>query len=210
MTAKTRSALVLTLAIAASGLGCGRLGADAANPAPVGIGWKTHEAATASAQTLASAAAGARKSRLKPGLWRVEGVQFDTLSERGKVYLCIDAASAALIDPPPPPAGQARCSVEDGTLKPDLYLGTTQCRYPDRTVTSRVRIDSNNLYFRDVVVQRGTAAVESSDKSSHFAEWVGRCRPEQAPGKVYTQAYGQDEMHAAELPAALISAASGS
>ena len=83
MTAKTRSALVLTLAIAASGLGCGRLGADAANPAPVGIGWKTHEAATASAQTLASAAAGARKTRLKPGLWRVEGVQFDTLSERG-------------------------------------------------------------------------------------------------------------------------------
>lgn len=209
MTAKTGSALVLSLAIAASGLGCGQLGADAASPAPAGVGGKIHEAATASAQAPASAAASATKTRLKPGLWRIEGAQFDALSERGKVYLCIDAASAALIDPPPP-ARQAQCSVENSTAKPGLYLGTTQCRYPDRTVTSRVRIDSDNLYFRDVVVQRGTAAVESSDKSSHFAEWVGRCRPEQAPGKVYTQAYGQDEMHAAELPAALVSAASGS
>ncbi|MGO1068188.1 DUF3617 domain-containing protein [Lysobacter sp. CA199] len=205
MTGKTCSAFVLTLAMAATGLGCSQPGKDAAAPTPASAGQTADGAATTATTTAAVV-----KTKLKAGLWRVEGPQFDALSERGKVYLCVDAASAALIDPPLPPADQAKCSIDDGTPKPDLYLGTVECRYPDRTVIARVRIDSNNLYFRDVIVQRGATPAENAEKTSVFAEWTGPCRPEQTPGSAYTQTYGEDAMHAAELPAGSTPAASGS
>ncbi|WP_242112403.1 DUF3617 domain-containing protein [Luteimonas aquatica] len=192
MTGIAHSAFLLMLA-AVAGAGCSRQEAsDADAPAK---------------QSPAAATAGAAKTRLKAGLWRVEGPEFEALAEHGKVYLCIDPASAALIDPPPP--ADAKCSVDGGTPKPGLYLGTMECRYPDRSVGARVRIDSNDLYFRDVVTRRDGDPDGGGEKLSHFAEWVGPCRQDQQPGHAYTQAYGEDAMHPAELPEALRRAAGG-
>lgn len=209
MTGKSYSAFALMVAMTASGLSCDRRESDEAiadEPVSPAVLASAEQPSPDPAKPARQKSA-SKKTALKPGLWRVEGPEFDALAEQGKVYLCIDAATTALIDPPPPK--QAECSLDEGKPKPDLYLGTVECRYPDRTIVSRVRIDSDNLYFRDVTIQRGTAPVTSSAKTSRFAEWSAPCRPNQDAGRAYTQAYDDDAMYAAQLPAVLIPATSG-
>lgn len=193
-------ALVLLLATATVGTAC-------SSPRDQDQSHAAGKAATPATPTSSTKIAqapsqpSATKTLLKPGLWRVEGPEFSALSEQGKVYLCIDASSTALIDPPTP--AQAKCTTDHGTPKPGLYLGNSVCHFEDKIVTTRVRIDGDDLYFRDVVTHHTPDDVESGEKASHFAERVGDCQKDQAPGTAYTQAYGEEAMHPAELPESL-------
>lgn len=199
MTGTPSPAIVLLLAAAAAGAGCSQRDQDRASATG---NTATHASPAASAKTAqAPSQASATKTLLKPGLWRVEGPEFNALSEQGKVYLCIDAASTALIDPPTP--AQAKCTTDHGSPKPGLYLGNSVCHFEDKVVTTRVRIDGDDLYFRDVAIQPLPNDGESGEKISHFAERVSDCQKDQTPGTAYTQAYGEDVMHPVELPESL-------
>lgn len=192
-------ALALLLATATVGTGCSQRDQDPSHAAGKAA---TDATPASSAKTpQAQSQPSISKTLLKPGLWRVEGPEFNALSEQGKVYLCIDAASTALIDPPTP--AQAKCTTDHGTPKPGLYLGNSVCHFEDRIVTTRVRIDGDDLYFRDAITHHTPDDVESGEKVSHFAERVGDCQKDQAPGTAYTQAYGEEAMHPAELPDSL-------
>lgn len=180
--------------------------AATAAPAPLveGAGAAGSEGAPAAATADAGATpASNQNASLKAGLWRVEDGVFDGLVENGKAFICIDAATEALINRGAAEFAADKCTTDESSRQQGLYLGRTTCRLDDKTVVTRTRVDGHQIYFRDVITQEGAVADDDETdgkKVSDYAEWVNACGPDQKPGTAYAQAYGEKVMKSIELP----------
>lgn len=206
MIAHARCNLLLVLALAAAVQGCSKPGEPAsaprsASPEAQAPSSPAAEAPAAPNADAAAASTGANtRPTLKPGLWRVEDGVFDGLVDNGKAFICIDAATQALINRGPAEFVADKCNTSVSNKEHGLYLGRTVCNLGDKNVITRLRIDDGQIYFRDVITQASTVKDDSGEKVSDYAEWTAECGADQKPGQAFAQAYNETAMKPIDLP----------